>query len=156
MRKSLVLTTALLASGSVLAAPLAAWSSPQPRETGGRTVKCEVANFRGEAEVSWEIRGDHLSTSVDSYRITRLNGQSGGNKANLNHRITGKDYSGWAFEDSWASSSDSMQQDGLWHTLGQTRNRDVSDDPTLFAQVEFVFDRTGPDPKCRVSAPIRG
>jgi hypothetical protein len=84
------------------------------------------------------------SVYIDQYKITRKNGQSGGNKANVNMTYANTAGSG----SKEIKSPDSMKQDGQWHNYVVSYHA-----PWAATQVRvgFVFDKSGNDPKCESS-----
>lgn len=124
-----------------------------PRQTpkqGIVNLSCTKGNFTGEVEVSWgrqyhPILGPIFVMQTHRYRITKRNGQQGGNKANLNIGTRTNQHSG-----SWAGarSPDNLVQNGQWYPLN-IRNQDTRVANYYFSEVEFVFDKTGKDPKCK-------
>jgi hypothetical protein len=112
-------------------------------------VSCASGNFKGEAEItsdSNESTGG-FEVKVNKYKITKSEGQSGGNKANVNLKATyGWNESVKKLED---KSSDSMQQDGKWHNLSlEVGGVRIPHWNMLRSEVEFVFDKSGSDPRC--------
>lgn len=104
------------------------------------TLSCSEGNFTGEIKmyVEYSNNGPFRSYGVVEYRITKRNGQQGGNKANINITLDGHT----------RKSRDAMKQDGAWHGLlmvGGTRNHNVPLD------VQFIFDKSGRDPSCRTT-----
>ena len=101
---------------------------------------CTAGNFKGEVwgYVSQVPNSPTKVFHLSEYRITKYNGQSGGNKANINVSTVG--YS--------KNSPDSMIQDGTWRHLGyigNVRNYNGA------LNVQFVFDKSGSDPRCTAS-----
>jgi len=106
------------------------------------SLSCSKDNFTGEVRGHYYNYGSNgRSVYVDQYKITKRNGQSGGNKANVNTTIA--DANGGGSKS--FKSPDSMKQDGQWHDLG-----DFWHSPWTATQVrvEFVFDKSGKDPRC--------
>jgi len=96
----------------------------------GFQVTCEAGNFRGT--VVGEITGYRPSRHIGvlGYRIEKLNGQQGGNKANVNlHANSDK------------KSGDDLIQDGGWHDIRLVEFAGPAD-------VEIIFDKSGSDPRC--------
>jgi hypothetical protein len=124
-----------------------AWSTTE--------VSCDAANFRGTAEVKWRWRDDGsdwkaFDARMVRYKIDKLQGQSGGNKANINLGLdtyyNGNEHTGYG----WLNSPDAMKQDGQWHSdtiLGKSGHTSRLDGSAK-ASVEFIFDRSGTDPRC--------
>lgn len=106
------------------------------------TVSCGAGNFIGYAEGVLGATRYSEYVRIDRYRIVKLNGQQGGNKANVNLTSIGKD--GSKGEE---KSADRMNQDGQWHNL-KTGTSHIY--PGLqSAHVEFIFDKSGSDPRCK-------
>lgn len=105
------------------------------------TLTVNKDNFMGKVTLSyyWDNAGQRFNFQTSQYQITRLNGQDGGNKANLNLSVTGAEY--------WRSESpDAMWQDGDWHSY----NRGGSLRPysgSVWIEAEFIFDKSGSDPR---------
>lgn len=106
------------------------------------SVSCSNGNFTGEAKGVYYNYGSNKSVYLQEYRITRQNNQSGGNKANVNLVVANFLGSGSKEE----KSPDSMKQDGQWHSQSLA----IMYAPWSSAQirVEFIFDRSGSDPRC--------
>ena len=104
------------------------------------TLVATTGNFKGEVTYSywWGGSGTVFYCYTSQYRITRLNGQQGGNKANLNFFFDSLQ--------SWSSRSpDAMWQDGAWHSYARGGWIGANKQARFFA--EFVFDKSGDDPK---------
>lgn len=93
------------------------------------TVSCSRDNFIGEAKM--EFNDNYLA--ITEYRITRINGQKGGDKANVNLIVDQNYY-----------SPDAMIQDGQWHKYWGS----VLKSPTRGDAVQFIFDQSGWDVDC--------
>lgn len=112
-------------------------------------VSCTNGNFKGEAEVRVDRNATTGAFGVDvlKYRITRSNGQGGGSKANVN--LSGYYYVDSKKHTSDSKSSDSMKQDGAWHALSlRVVGTPRPDRNATGSNVQFVFDKSGSDPKC--------
>ncbi|MCW8274566.1 hypothetical protein IMF27_01710 [Pseudomonas sp. PCH199] len=99
-------------------------------------------NFKGELKVEhWWGQGLFYCYSKE-YRITRSNGQSGGNKANLDFNF-GSFPNGQSFE---TRSGDDLHQTGIWlpYQKGGWIGSPVGDRVMIF--VKFIFDKSGSDP----------
>lgn len=120
------------------------------------TVSCTAGNFRGTANVLYNLHRHGNNdfqigwVTVQNYKIDKLNNQKGGNKANVNlkraHLKTVK-------------SSDSMKQDGNTYLLGLRSNEHTRvfkkyDNFYSSMTVEFIFDKSGSDPRCEATIPI--
>ncbi|WP_426624001.1 hypothetical protein ACPPVW_15675 [Leifsonia sp. McL0607] len=130
------------------------------------TQSCTNGNFKGEAELTTTLtpsgEGGEWTTTVDRYRITRLNNQAGGNKANVDlvFWVEGGDMLTILNAKKFVSSADAMIQDGAWHNLGTSGT--IGNVPLQlkaiftpgyealsgFAAVKFTFDKSGADPSC--------
>lgn len=118
-------------------------------------TSCSNGKFFGEAEYSVyrDSATGGFGVTVSKYRITRSSGQSGGNKANV--KLDGYYYINSTKNDVKHHSSDSMKQDGQWHALAL--NIGGTPRPSSGAKgasLEFVFDKSGTDPKCKVNIPL--
>ena len=103
------------------------------------TLRVETGNFRGELTFDYWFDGLQFNFKTVQYRITLLNGQSGGNKANINLHL-------WNEPSEWKHNSpDAMWQDGQWHNYP---NADVSLRAWgwITVYVTFIFDKSGDDP----------
>lgn len=121
-------------------------------ERSGRKIyTCSKGNFKGEVEVSYglssrpEFYGTYFFMRTHRYRITKSNDQGGGNKANINIGARDNQHSG-----SWSTaySPDKMIQNGKWHDLDLTSWR-THTGKFYFSEIQFVFDKSGADPKCK-------
>jgi hypothetical protein len=105
-----------------------------------KTLTVNKDNFRGEVTLSyfWDNGGQRFNFQTSQYRITRLNGQGGGNKANLNLWVYG--------QNTWYNASpDALWQDNDWHSY----NRGGSITPSsgkAGITAQFIFDKSGNDP----------
>ncbi|MGK9148432.1 hypothetical protein KXS11_12470 [Plantibacter flavus] len=145
MKKPLAIIAGIVAVASLaLAAPTAA-SATETRARETRTISCSTGNFNGQAKVVLDSRPEGVWVTVKEYKITRQNGQSGGNKANVNVAVR----SG-AYETGWFKSADSMIQDGRWHSGGPTAGLSNYNGVEV-GYVQFIFDKSGSDPRCTAS-----
>ncbi|MFS2199815.1 hypothetical protein ACCD00_14955 [Pseudomonas sp. Pseusp3] len=105
-------------------------------------VSCSTGNFTGEAKGHYFNYGSSKSVYLKEYRITKHNGQSGGNKANVNLVVA--NFNGGGSKE--VKSPDRMKQDGQWNA----QDLSVMHAPWSSAQirVEFIFDKSGSDPRC--------
>ncbi|WP_434561547.1 hypothetical protein [Pseudomonas sp. Z4-20] len=102
------------------------------------TLTVNKGNFRGELTFQYSFVGGYFDFKTLQYRITRFNGQSGGNKANINLHL-------WNEPSDWRSNSpDAMWQDGKWHNYEREANLREWGWITVWA--EFIFDKGGGDP----------
>ena len=143
------LITPLLASLALVSVPAFAapalstgmMSSVNASTSNGNTqnirLSCSAGNFRGEVTgyVKYSNQDSSKYFIIEKYRITKLNGQKGGNKANIN--TTTERYS--------KKSPDSMNQNGEWHDLHHNGFVNSYNVPLT---VEFIFDKSGSDPRC--------
>ncbi|MHC8286713.1 hypothetical protein ACYZUD_07730 [Pseudomonas sp. XS1P51] len=106
------------------------------------SVSCTSGNFKGEATGHYYNYGSSKSIYLKYYRITKSNDQQGGNKANVNLGAFNASGSG----SKQVKSPDSMKQDGQWHS--QDLSITYAPWSSTQIQVEFVFDKSGSDPKC--------
>lgn len=109
------------------------------------SLSCSSGNFTGVVE---GVMGNHFQVGkwvhTTRYKITRSNGQSGGNKANINlYAAKSPNYG-----EGKASSPDSMKQDGNWHDLNLTRQNMGVGSAEVELYYEFIFDKSGSDPRC--------
>ena len=81
------------------------------------------------------------------YKITKLNGQSGGNKANLNMGHSKVPMLGW---ENQIKSNDDLKQDGQWHQLSKILAKYFNGRDNIEVGFEFIFDKSGADPSCNV------
>ncbi|WP_426624437.1 hypothetical protein ACPPVW_18825 [Leifsonia sp. McL0607] len=147
-----------------------AGSAPAQAATPAATIvkltqSCTNGDFKGEADLTTTFtpsgEGGDWTTTVDSYRITRSNGQAGGNKANVNlfFWVERGGVGPEVQKSVW--SADAMIQDGAWHNLGISgtiANVPIQLKPLYsssgyavlsgVAEVKFVFDKSGSDPSC--------
>ncbi|MFJ4225704.1 hypothetical protein [Microbacterium sp. NPDC089695] len=129
---------------SMLATPAIASDRMAPTYTS-QLISCSSGNFRGEAVVKFY---SHELVQVSDYRIIKLNGQSGGSKANVNTTIWGESLSGY-YSSFSKDSPDAMKQDGVWRPLGHSAFRKLNS--WLDVEVQFIFDKSGSDPRCTAS-----
>lgn len=110
------------------------------------SLTCKTGNFIGVVEGT---AGRHFQTGkwvqTNRYKITRINGQSGGNKANVNlsaGKAPNFDRGNMVY------SPDRMIQDGKWHDLKLMRQNLAAGNSKVEASYEFIFDKSGYDPSC--------
>ncbi|MGB3125893.1 MAG: hypothetical protein WBB95_18945 [Pseudomonas sp.] len=105
-------------------------------------LSCTSGNFSGDLRgyVSYNNHDSSKYVLVEEYRIARTGDQDGGNKANVNLK-----------EPFAKKSSDSMKQDGQWHRLNWAGWVSAYNVPL---EVEFIFDKSGADPRCTASQRI--
>lgn len=117
------------------------------------TYSCSNGNFKGEIELEYafQVKGGSkmFNVSPQKYRITRYNGQHGGNKANVSFQAGIQDAGGYKYDGVTQHSPDSMQQDGKWHDLNMNAVSIATDSGGKgWTNIEFVFDKSGKDPQC--------
>lgn len=153
---------------SLLVVPLAAEPAQAMPSQAPVSVKltqtCSTGNFTGEADLTATFtptgNSGTWTTTVDRYRITRSNGQAGGNKANVDLSFWVNWGTGQTAEYKEAKSADAMIQDGAWHGLGtsgtltnlplqSSRTEQLFDQMNAHVVVQFTFDKSGIDPSCR-------
>lgn len=113
------------------------------------TLSCKSGKFKGELKYNRFEDSREVVYHLDSYKITRSNGQKGGNKANINTAA------GWVqgnkLKTKTNKSPDSMKQDGKWnHRYAQLATTKPGTRREF--KVEFIFDKSGPDPRCTAVA----
>lgn len=109
------------------------------------TLTCRVGNFIGVVEGTAGVIYNVKWVDTKRYKITRINGQKGGNKANVNLNA-GKAPS--FRRGNMANSPDRMIQDGNWHDLSTYRVLSAERSTKVETSYEFVFDKSGRDPSC--------
>lgn len=104
-----------------------------------KTLTVNKDNFRGEVTFSfhWANQGGIFYCYTSQYRITKLNGQEGGYRANLHFAFSSVQY--------WGNDSpDALWQDGAWHSYG--RGGWIGANGRAHVFIKFVFDKPGSDP----------
>ncbi|WP_222864759.1 hypothetical protein, partial [Serratia marcescens] len=120
-----------------------------------QTLSCSNGNFTGYAQVTKIISSSGFfrpvltSMAVTKYKIVRSNEQKGGDKANVNLLVSY--WNGKKHVDVKSKSSDSMKQDSEWHNIDLAASTLPSYEGQVTADVQFIFDKSGPDPKCKIS-----
>lgn len=112
---------------------------------------CSSGNFTGTVtgqSVAWGENAWTVGTL--QYRIVKRNGQQGGNKANINFRLGAAPSMSQAT--GWSRSPDKMVQNGSWYQLHLLNEGNYQQ---AMAEIEFVFDKSGSDPRCTVRVPLR-
>ena len=110
---------------------------------------CSVGNFSGWVKALAVLRavGDYQEWTVTlhQYRITKSNGQKGGNKANLDLFIVEA-----GNNSAETKSPDSMKQDGQLNftDVSATVRATQGVAPSVLLRAIFTFDKAGPDPWC--------
>ena len=103
------------------------------------------SNFRGYVVGHTVTSPQGSYFQVEKYKITRSNGQSGGNKANLNI------YMGHPSDLNFAAlSPDNLKQDSQWHNLNLRVNFPAG---ATVVKFQFIFDKSGSDPSCEATRP---
>lgn len=121
-----------------------------------RIVSCSAGNFTGSAKVDitlvdWVAK----QAKVTGYKITKINNQQGGNRANLHLLAEKGAYMGFPagfgnLVGVGAYSNDNLRQDGAWHS--PTSEVKVSSSGLLRNMtVKFIFDKDGADPSCQAA-----
>jgi len=118
-------------------------ASSHKRDLGDKfttTLSVTSGNFMGELTFQYWWSATHFYFKTAQYRITRSNGQVGGNKANVNIKIDNS-------AGSWYNESpDALWQDGAWHSYWRETELRVWDKwATVY--VTFIFDKSGDDPR---------
>ena len=111
-------------------------------ESVTKTLSVTEGNFRGEVTFSYSLSDGRLSCYTSQYRITRLNNQEGGNKANLNILVL-------SFPPTFVHivhSPDAMWQDGEWHSYSRGALGGGEEGMQFVFDGTFIFDKSGPDP----------
>lgn len=115
-------------------------------------IGCSNGKFSGSAYGinTFDSKTNTVSTHIKKYKITREWNQSGGNKANLNlgmtHSTTSNGMSVY--------SADNLRQDDFWREVSLSKSMIwVPGYPMSFG-IEFVFDKSGIDPKCKASRQV--
>lgn len=112
------------------------------------TGSCSKGNFTGSVKYTykWSVSDKIGRWNIKEYKIYASK-DSGRSKANVNTFIS-QDYG----KDSTSiKSSDSMKQDNSWRSLNHSANiRFAHMASFTYADVEFVFDKSGSDPKCKI------
>jgi hypothetical protein len=140
---TIITATALTfaAIGSSFFGSTVAPSTPDAGRAEAAWISCTSGNFEGRARVTIEHGSLSSTARVDQYQIFRRNGQGGGNKANVDLRIQNS-----AATSPWSFSPDSMKQDGGIYPVSLFAA--VPKAGAATASVEFVFDKSGSDPRC--------
>ena len=115
-------------------------------------VGCNGGDFGGRATGVYTIdpKTRAISAHIQKYKIFRFDNKSAGNKANLN---MGMSHSNTTTAMS-VYSADNLRQDDTWRSVSLSRwLHQVPGYPvSVSVGVEFVFDKSGKDPKCKASA----
>lgn len=109
---------------------------------------CSPSNnykFRGHIVGHTVVSSGLSYFQVERYKITRIDGQGGGNRANLNIYMGNRPNF-----DFTAQSPDNLKQDSQWHNLNLRVNYPSSANAIKF---KFIFDTSGTDPSCEVVRP---
>lgn len=122
---------------------------PPPAERwDSQILEVNNGNFNGQARLETKWDGNVLSSRVAAYKFTRKNGQSGGNKANLDFHVVGyhRDKTDYSL---WKNSPDNLRQDGEWHDLdtGILTQPWWGNSERIDVELEFTFDKSGGDPQ---------
>jgi len=138
---SLLLSLSLACLPLVSQADTSAKSGPVSMSSKPINASCSAGNFTGEYMGYYYDYGSLKSVYLTHYKITKRNNQSGGNKANVNSTFANFAGSGSKV----FKSPDSMKQDGNWHKLDVHYNAPWA---ATQVRVEFIFDKSGSDPRC--------
>ena len=112
------------------------------------SCKPSSGKFLGEVRGHYYMgAGGPESIYAMDYKITKLNGQSGGNKANLKMGHSKVPMLGW---ENQIKSNDDLKQDGQWHQLSKILAKYFNGRDNIEVGFEFVFDKSGADPSCNV------
>lgn len=137
------LLAALVLSGL---SAVASASTPPPYPGYSESIfnhSCSNGKFIGYVQGALGFKGDRMQyVRLHKYRIVDNHNTNSRNKANINLKTTRMSDGGI----DTAKSPDSMKQDGQWHALN------LGTWPGTFAssEIEFIFDKKGSDPKCKV------
>lgn len=107
------------------------------------TASCTNGSFTGTAYLEASRFYNLLGVTMTDYKIQAPSSSKSRSKANANMSV----YSTSSYSTStWARSNDNLKQDGLVHSQWLSAN--ITEARLGVAQVEFVFDKSGNDPKC--------
>ena len=109
-------------------------------------LTCSSGNFKGEISYRKTVDTNKTTFTTRAYRITKSNGQRGGNKANINVSTNYRLYNVIHGEQT-KNSPDSMKQDGNWHSYIRDVSIPKPSSRNRFS-VKFIFDKSGSDPSC--------
>ena len=112
-------------------------------------LSCNNGNFSGRALGIYTIDPNTraISAHIQKYIITRHGTQSGGNKANLNMGMShSSNTTGMS-----VYSADNLKQDNYWREVSLSRWLPQVPGYPISVGIEFVFDKSGKDPKCKAS-----
>jgi len=148
---SLALLTSALFSTNVSALPSGFSAKPIfiPAKETSQIISCETGNFKGEAKYITKVNSYNTYHTISEYRITKYKNQQGGNKANINSSAIWVE--GSRLKGDSKKSADRMKQDGKWHSLNQTVTSPTKGTYRREFSVQFIFDKSGPDPRCSAS-----
>lgn len=133
----------LMIKTGVAIATLVAASSSFAQVSKKFTVGCSNGSFNGTASLHVTRGYGKILVNVTDYKISAPSSSKSRSKANVNVQVWGATGNRWT---SWAKSDDNLKQDGLSHSL--YLKQEVNETRLGSAQVEFVFDKSGKDPKC--------
>ncbi|WP_339473532.1 hypothetical protein [Pseudomonas sp. RL_5y_Pfl2_69] len=110
---------------------------------------CSNGNFVGRASGIYTIdpKTRAVSAHIQKYKITRLGLQNGGNKANLNMGMSNSS----STVAMGVYSLDNLRQDDWWREVALSRWLTRVPGYPVSVGIEFVFDKSGADPKCKAS-----
>ena len=115
-------------------------------------VGCNGGDFGGRAMGVYTIdpKTRTVSAHIQKYKIFKFKNQSGGNKANLNMGMSHSSTS----TAMTVYSADNLKQDDYWREVSLSKSMIwVPGYPMSFG-IEFVFDKSGIDPKCKASRQV--
>jgi hypothetical protein len=105
-------------------------------------MNVSVHGYSGDLKLRYRRVGPEFTVDTLEYRINK-GGHTGGNKANINFKVTGGNGATIITD-----SPDSMIQDGNWRPYARNVKLNISNATTAIIEVEFIFDRTaGADPR---------
>lgn len=138
-----LLTSALFSTQAFAAKEYIAW--------------CSNGNFLGQVAYNKIVTNDATFFKVYNYKITRKNGQKGGNKANINISASAIMNNGSRAGKTYRSP-DNRKQDNQWRSMDAQfaiagRPQNIR---SFTLDVEFVFDKKGKDPKCKINTDSLG
>ncbi|KMM77815.1 hypothetical protein [Pseudomonas deceptionensis] len=124
-------------------ATLMAASSSFAEVSKNFTASCSASNFTGTAYLT-AVRGNgQIFVRMTGYKISAPSSSKSRSKANANLQVWGSTGLTWT---KWAKSGDNLKQDGSVHSVYLSEQ--VRETRLGAAQVQFIFDSSGNDPKC--------
>ena len=112
-------------------------------------IGCNGGDFGGRAMGVYTIdpKTRTVSAHIQKYKIFKFKNQSGGNKANLNMGMSHSSTS----TAMTVYSADNLKQDDYWREVSLSRWLPQVPGYPISVGIEFVFDKSGKDPKCKAS-----